>query len=375
MHYRTEILNPDGSVARRSPWKHNLVLDQGLNNVATDFWAAQTGNCAIGTGVPTLRRDSTPTTFTQAGTTLTASAGFFVSTDVGKIFKWGTGSAGAELRITGFTSATVVTVGTSATQSTPTIGTIWYVDTTGLVTETKRTNNCSLNAGDNQSTFSVDTWTHKRTFLFPVESGSVTYKEIGWSNQSAAGANLFGIDQISPGDSLSAGQQYKVIVSLTIKFSPTSPQAVADFGNNGFVTAGNAGFEGVDTSTIAPVTSNGGITATYADLEPCDKNSLSARGYLATATWTQSNLTGSTVALPGGSIAKTSRSSAAYTAGTFYRDFSNVWDTTVVATVFGIIIGASSIGFSDKFTASQTKDGTHTLTVVFRLSWGRILTN
>ena len=95
---------------------------------------------------------------------------------------------------------------------------------------------------------------------------------------------------------------------------------------------------------------------------------------LATATWSQGNLSGGTVSPPA-STQKTSRSVAAYTAGNFYRDFTNVWDTTIVCTVYGFIVGSVTLAYGDKFTASQSKDGTHILTVVFRLSWGRVLTN
>ena len=377
VHYRTWILNPDGSVAQPPrAWKKNLILDAGLNQVATNRWAALTRYCAIGTGVPVLRRDSGATTLTLAGGHCTASAGFFVSQDVGRQIKLNTGQ---EMYVTVYNTATDVTVDNAGAAG-PIAGTVWYVNLTGLVTETKRTGNCTLGAGDNQSTFSVDTWSHKRTFIHTAEAGPVTYREIGWSPSAGAGANLFGMDLIAGlGDSLTAGQQYKVQVTLTQVFSPTTPQAIADFGNAGLNTAGTVGFEGVnaggDGSALASVTSSGGVNATYQELEPSAPANLSVRMALASATWAQGNLSGGTVAPPA-NTAKTSWSAAAYTGGSFYRDFTNVWDTTVViAAVYGFIIGATTLAYGDKFTATQNKDNAHTWTVVFRLSWGRVLVN
>ena len=379
VNYRTQILNADGTIARPwSPWKRNLILDQGLNKIGNGTkWASVFSQAAVGTGTPVLRRDSGAVTFTQAGNTLTASAGFFVSGDVGKLFKWGTGTAGAEMYITGFTSATVVTVSVSATVGAPAVGTIWSVNLTGLVAEHARSGTYTQAGGDNGSSFAVDTWSLWRTFIFAAEAGPVTLTEIGWSENPAAGANLFGLDLIAGvGDSLLAGQQYKVQVRLTVTFSPATPRAVADVGNNGFVTAGN--------DLAAYVGNNGGINTVNADGSSTTNPNVFDMGgtgttYLITTAFALPGASSTTNFMPAGQVAAdTSNTWAAYTLGNFYRDLTSVFSIAVGnGNVYGLCIGPGNANASWclAFTATQTKTSTNRITTVARFSWGRILTN
>jgi hypothetical protein len=135
LRYKFERIR-NGKVIESNWSKYHLITDAGLDKVASVAWLNCVSTPIIGEGVsPTaVRRDSGGITFTQSGTTLTASAGFFSAADVGRLFKWGTGSTGNEIYITGYTSTSVVTVGTSATVGTPEIGTVWYVNTAALQT-------------------------------------------------------------------------------------------------------------------------------------------------------------------------------------------------------------------------------------------------
>ncbi len=219
VRYRLEILDAAGLLVHRVPWKRNLILDQGLDAVAVRGWVQNFDYAVAGTGTTATRRDSGAITVSRAGTTLTASAGFFEAADAGRLFKFDTGE---EVRISSYTDGTYVETVTSGTIVSAE-GTVWYVNQTALATETKRTGTLSTDSGDNGSSFLVDTWTHKRSFIFSAESGSVNYREVGWSATNTPGNNLFGRDLLAGGGvNLVSGQQLKVTVEMSVKIGPAS---------------------------------------------------------------------------------------------------------------------------------------------------------
>ena len=373
VRYKTQIINPDGSVASERPFKNNLILDQGLNLHASYTWAQCFEYCAIGTGTNPVKWDSATTTASRSGTTVTSSANFFSAGDVGRLLKF---DSGEETYITAYTDPVTVTVADSGTVASAEF-TIYGVNQTALQTETKRTNTYNQDGGDNQSTYNsgTATWTHKRTYLFAAETGSVTYREIGWSPVSSA--NLFGRDLIpGSGDSLVSGQQYKVIMQLTVAMSPTSPQAVSDVGNNGFNTAGNAMLESL-RGGVSIVNSNGssdGFNFGQYRMEPSASTSY-LRISVVTATWTQqSSINTGEVNI---SVTSKTPSRSSYSNGNFYVDWTATFGVSEGnGNIFGLAIGGGTdTNFTVKFTSTQTKDSSHTLTVVFRYSWQRNLTN
>ena len=382
IRYKTSILNPDGSVAKTRPWKNNLILDQGMNEIvnlgATWLWQV----AAVGTGTTVVKRPGGGLTFARAGTTITASGTFFGSGDVGRLFKF---NSGEEVYITAFTDVTHVETATSGTIAS-TGGTVWYVNQVGLVTESKRTQTYRTESGDNSTTFDGETLTHQRTFLFSAEGAGVTYTEIGWSWSMSAGNNLFGRDVIpGGGDTLITGQQYLVVVQMTTKVAPITPQAVSDVGSGGFNTAGTLMVESVEgalsavASTGAPTWFNASDPGNTA-LEVSSNVQLTTMTCrAASATWSQRvTITTANVAQPAGT-AKT-LNSLGYTAGNFRLDFSGTFGVTEAnGDIFGFTFyrtgGPSGIIISVKFTTTQTKANTHALTVTFRKSWSRTLVN
>jgi hypothetical protein len=93
----------------------------------------------------------------------------------------------------------------------------------------------------------------------------------------------------------------------------------------------------------------------------------------------ETDVLGSTSGIPGGTAtAHSSGSVAAYTAGTFYRDHTWVWDPGVANYATGIgslqygAPGASVVNpFQVSFSPKIPKDATKRLTLVGRLAWGR----
>ncbi len=385
VEYETSIINPDGSVAACRKRKRNLILDQGLNNVATQLWPQLFRYCAVGTGTNPIKRDSGAITFTRSGNTVSASAGFFESADVGRLLKF---DSGPEMYITAYTDTQNVTVATSGTLA-ASEGTIWYVNRTGLQTESARTGSVSNGASDNETTFATDTYTHKRTFLFPAVGGAVTYREIGWSHNASAGANLFGMDILpGEGDSLIAGQQYKVVVRLLVTLSPVAITAAGDVGIGGYNTAGNICLQYLGNPSENPAFSSvnsDGSTKTDSGggrpfgLEPAGQPVIGTEE--ATYSLNSGPSTGSTTGINGTVRASSPQT---YVADTFYREFKYKFGVLEAnATHYGVSFGTPTNNFgtggpralSQRFTTNQIKDNLHTLEFTLRLSWGRTLVN
>lgn len=375
VRYRTGVIDRDGSLRWFHPWRSNLILDVGLNQVATSGWPAMTTYAAVGTGTTATNRDSGVITFTRAGNVVTASAAFFEAADVGRLLKFDTGE---EMYVSAFTSATEVTVNIAgALGASP--GTVWYVNQTQLTTQTKRTNQYLQDSGDNGSSWNAVNGeiTHKCTFVFSTEAAPITYREVGWS-WGNVGTDLFGRDVLpGGGDALAAGQQYVIICELILRLSPVAITAVPNVAT-GWDTAGNAMVESVlmtiSTTSIFGIVAGNGGRSTYGALEPPSTKRVIA----ASATWGQlaAPSTGN-VGGPAGAVKNLT--AAGYAAGSFFRDYSATFGIAEAnGTVHGLIIAseqAQNIGFSVKFTTPQTKANTHTLAVTFRISWQRRLTN
>ena len=372
--YETFAVNPDGTEVRLHGAKRNLILDQGLNAVAGTAWANCFSYAAVGTGTRPTKRDSGTTTFTLAANVIAANANFFQADDVGRLFKF---DSGEEVYITGVTDQThaaCVYAGTVASAQ----GTIWYVNDTGLQAEVNRTNKCVAGAANNGCSYNAGTYTLKRTFIFDAVAAAVTFNEIGWSSSGSAGNNLFGRDVISGGDSLSAGQQYKVVVRLLVTCSPVvataSPNLGGAFDTTGLYALENNGKDGHE-GFIAHIRADGGSEGSGA-LEPSIGSPCALLGNFALSPDSDAGALGGEAS---GSPSPTA-SLSPYSNGTYTRKLTARWAIAdYVGLVYGFTIKNSIYsgprGLTLKFTNPQTKDGEHTLTFEAILTWGRILVN
>lgn len=379
VHYTISVLDPDGREVERRARKRNLVLDQGLNLVATTAWCNLFSVAAVGTGTTPVKRDSGAILFTRAANVVTADAGFFEAGDVGRLLKF---DSGEEMYITAFTDAQNVSVSVSGALPGGTPGTVWYVNQTALTTEVKRASTYGGDSGDNGMTFSLGSMVNKRTFIFSAEAGSVTYNEVGWSNTGAAGANLFGRDVISGGVTLSAGQQLKVIVELTLTATPQALTAYASV-ISGWTQPGAFNVESISKTgslAICYVDDFGGTAVPtgfgLSVLEP------SHNKYLALATDATPIVAQTSTDLAySGEIAKITLVGDAYVSGTFTRTYRGTFavgqgnSTGIRSLCVTGSNGGSNRIFRVLLDAAETKDSAHTLEIVFRLTWGRVLVN
>jgi hypothetical protein len=210
-------------VLKSTPWQSNLILDSGLDRLATEQIGAQMLYAVAGTG-NTPTKDLADGTYSQAGTTVTRVTGTrdFTSGDVGKLIKWTTGE---EAKITAFTNATTVTVNKTQTVAAAAIVCLYRVNQTGLVAEVKRTNTypefTDPDDGLTARAVTVDkpttTIKFKNHYDFTAEVANVNYTEVGVSSQSGAGANIFSRMLLAGAVSVEEGQQLRLKYELTVK--------------------------------------------------------------------------------------------------------------------------------------------------------------
>lgn len=201
-------------------WQDNLILDQGLDKIATMAFNNVFVACCCGTGSNPTGRDP-QTTATVSGTTLTAAVATFSTSDLDTDCVFA--SLGQRFKIEAYTDPQHVTLFKSGNIPTATPFTLEYTNQAILAGESKRTTEylttpgaCGylINPGD------IVLW---RTFLFSPETTEVTYTELGFSDSSVAGPNLFSrvvlatpISLVGPQAALPSGQQLQVTYQLTI---------------------------------------------------------------------------------------------------------------------------------------------------------------
>lgn len=373
VNYETQILE-NGRIVKKRPLKRNLILDIGLDRFASVRSVNLTRYCALGDGNKPTKRDSGDTTFSITNEVATASAGYFEPADVGRLLKL---DSGQEVYIGGFNSPTEVIV-PGAIDDAASEGTIWYVNDIGHENELIRTNDISTDSGDNVVSFDGTTYQIKRTFIFPIEESARTYREIGWADENTG--NLFGRDLIpGVGDSISPGQQYKVIVILNFTVEPSARTAVSDVGT-GWDTSG----EVLVTSMLLSPTFENSMLGGSGELEPSLNQRIAAFSSMIelpnSAIFIENSINTPVLGTVIPSFKQMDPQS--YVPGSLQRRYIAVFKVNESnGSWAGIGIGNSSqnwqgkVGFALKFTNPQTKDSDHTLTLKYLLSWGRNLVN
>jgi len=360
--------------------KENLVLDGGLNSLAQSSAlglacvpATMSNGCLIGSGTSPNSIGGGAVTFTQSGTTITASGSFFTSNMVGWIFKYGTGSGGTEVYITAFTNATTVTVGTSLTVSSPTAGTVWNVARTTLDTFLFQSNTYQTNAGDCGTTISGNQATHKRTYKFPQQGSPYTVNEIGYASGFVS-QRVLGRVVLGSSDVVGTSNFYVVVISITVTYSPSAPLSVTNVGTN-INTAGTLMCEAM---SITIVTSSG---ATANNISVSSILELEGTLCFKTSSYSQNgsiNPTAGITVSPRVDISGGSRAFDNTKVGSCTLTF-NTGVATTGQTLFGICLrdtNVSSICLDVLFTTPQTAPtGTFQPNTVWRLTYTRTLVN
>jgi hypothetical protein len=181
-------------VVREYPIQHNLILDSGLEALATQYTSDCFKTACVGNGITPTERSVGSVSATGGTAT---SAGTFLASDIGKLLYFP--SAGIQTKITGFTSTVEVTIA-DTTVIDAEVATIYNVDQTQLASyvvgsETYRTADPGDNGWDEtvvyEASQDIRRW---RTIQFPTEVATITYTEGGWTWEDVAVTNptLFG---------------------------------------------------------------------------------------------------------------------------------------------------------------------------------------
>jgi hypothetical protein len=368
-----------GKVKRDYGWQKNLILNQGLNGIGSArTWAAATTHCAAGTGTTPTQDNSGATTATQSGTTVTLSGGSFTftdtGTDTGKMIKW---DSGEEAMIVSITNSTTAEVNVSQAVSADAFN-VFRTNQTGLTTEVKRTNTYLTGVDNCGSTYVENEGkaTFRRTYDFTVETGSVTYTEIGFSHVATVAANLFSRILLSTPVALIADDVLRVVYDLTIQFSFFEPRTITPTISG---WTGVTGQEMLECFGIAEVSTTGAVTTTNRAGDPVTANRI---GYSNSTDALQAN----PAAAPFNSRTGTERFSKTVVLSTYVNDTFTRTKTMTALPAEGNMSGIRSIFYGLYATATtfypqiaflmadpQEKLNTHTLTLSYVYTWGRVL--
>jgi hypothetical protein len=383
VRYKLEVVR-NGEIICGTEFRDNMLTDFGLDDITVQAigWLNALNVPRLGNGVSPspVRRDSGAITFTQSGTTLTASSTFFVADDTGRLFKWGTGSTGAELYLT-YNSGTQCTVSASATVSTPTIGTIWYVNVSSL-TSYISTLRWAPEAGadKNYSTASVAgdivTITHQNVQNSSAFSSGTSITEIGFNPYYYGGTQLYDLDIVNPPVAFLTGDQARVTLQVIQTISGLTPVAASNVGT-GYDSSGTVQLEstGLSDNGLETFDSNGNPQGYNGTLDPGNNVGIGIV-YGNAITLQPFNTFNGTYFYTGSFFSQSSTKADSYGTGSHYRDVAVVWSiSNANTTLYAVSFGNSYRQFTLVFNTPFVKTSSQTLTVRFRKSWSRVLVN
>lgn len=370
-------------VIRQYPVQKNLILNNGMDMMATTLMVSCFTNCVAGTGTTPTRDGSGLTTAAQASTTVTLVGGAFTftntGTDAGKMIKF---DSGEEARIVTVTDATHAEVANSATVVASTFA-VYRTNQNALAVESKRTSTYLTGSANCGTVWTGNVAAHKRTYDFSVESGSVTYAEIGFSNTASVGSNLFSRILLGSTVPLVAGQALRVVYTLSITWTPSTPQAVAVSPITGW--AGATGVQQIQIRVTQEIATDGTTAANSGASSGCLEPSNTVAGFTPGACLCSDSTAHNTFGTAGPartSIASTTTITlSAYTALNFYREKSVTFAVGVgnASNIRAIVLSesGSALGSAQSLVyiidSNQTKDNLHTLTITWRITWSRTL--
>lgn len=372
-----------GEVIRSYPRQHNLILNYGLNYWCTTHSLINgIGVAVVGTGTTVTGMDSSPTTAAQSGTTVNLSGGSLLftdtSTDAGRMIKWDTGE---EAMIITVSSTTQATVTPSQSVSAGDFN-YYYTNQAGLATEVKRTNTYLSSAGANGTTGpsmtgATATITMWHTYDFSAETVVRSYTELGFSSSLSAGNNLWSRIKLASPVALEVAQQLRVKYTINCILSPITSTAVDTSVITGW-TGAVGDYMPIKFAIATTATENGSSQP----FDPAGNMFVILSDWVPT--WPPTfNLLPAPVDNSVPSIYGNYTSLLTYTTNSFYRDKTITFpvESGNSNAIRSIVIGYTSyygaqysgVHWIFLMDSAQTKDNTHTLTLTFRVSVGRVL--
>lgn len=214
-----------GVVVKDTPWRKNLILNSGMNIIATYVWADAMRWASAGTGTDANYEDSgAGTAACDASGNVTFTSYTLSASREGAIILWDTGEQGRI--VSGSGSSCVVTPAPGGTGIADGAFTLFRAERTTLVTPRVGaygyTGTCLANYPNTFSSLAGNILTLRRTFEFPAEGSSVTYGEVGVHPVNGNGATCFSRMTIPGTISLVTDQQLRLIYQLILTIAPVN---------------------------------------------------------------------------------------------------------------------------------------------------------
>jgi hypothetical protein len=436
--YKVAVVDAEGeNIIWEDPkWKKNLILNQGMDMLGSTTnplaligypYAACFLYAIGGTGTRLNSISSDISTATQAGNLVTINpigvltsftqsvGGYSTVTQIGDIIKYATGSGGvSEVMVTGV-SPLSCSVNINQTISPGETFTIWKTSQTGLENEIARAGGytaggwtapsssywlsgyCGTNIVGNQ-------FQMYRTYDFGIEASPKIYTEIGVGRNYAAtdtgGKTTFSRILLDTPVSIASGQRLRVAYQLNVNVQPTSSiyrTGVTMPLITGWPVSPSTNTNATESlqnvtdlivtvlSTGASSTNNGLYPYFGYVLDPCGDNS-SAQIFLSTSTRSLSPFGSAYARGTAPNVADyVNTIRAAYPgSGYYYCDKTGTFGLTQMnrSDIGSMGLGDGSTPYDAThqkycmvFEQTQSKSNTQTLTLTWRFSWDRTLSN
>jgi hypothetical protein len=249
----------------------NTVLDSCLTNLANGQGTAGCfENLCVGSSAAANYIPGGVITFTQALTTITATAPFFTAPMVGGIFKFGHGTGGLEAYIQSIGGGgTTAVVDVSRTVPVGDAGTVWLTQQTKLVNFSFNYDAYVTSPGACSTTpvyaGGVATVTQQRTYIINSKVAPYTINEIGWGNATGANPNINGRFVLGAPEVIGVSDYVVITLQLIFTLQPPTP-VVSTAGDQVWQQyQGTAAFNGsfsMDVWRTQKILSNG-VTTDY----------------------------------------------------------------------------------------------------------------
>jgi hypothetical protein len=196
----------EGRVVRRTKFQRNLLLDQGLDNLATEYICDLFKVAVKGTGLEPTKEDAhadNDYSWTSGTSIVTKNSPVlndrvFTISDVGRLIRF---EGGEEALITGYNSATSVDVDRIAASTlTNKSVSIYRVNQVGLGSEEGRTATYSTDTSENGTTTASAVRTFQRTFVFDQEASDEEVVAGTYSRSGSAVTRDSGTRDFTPSD-------------------------------------------------------------------------------------------------------------------------------------------------------------------------------
>jgi len=397
--YKLFVIGADEEVVWEQPdWQKNLILNQGMDALATLDYGSIMNNAFAGNGTRTnsiSSGDSSGSISTSIFTlfpgvtglqALTGSnSGYTNALEVGDMIKFNDSSEARVLAVSGISASVTPSTGVAQQPFT-----IWKTSQVGLNSPLHVVGTGNWFTGNQDGTYAGTTIVgnlqkNRRSWDFNYETSSVVFTEVGvgWGTLQST---VFSRVLLPFTQSIGVGQKLRLLYELDIAMYPTasSPGLPATASISGWPVAPSTdtGFYynlqkcGVINGWVTSIATNAG-----ADTRGCDPG-VGFTAWVSNSSSSNANYDSATNRTSGWSTYNANMSTQTYTplSFTLYRDVTFDVATAVRNDLRSMGVGnnwrsngAADQYFSCVFNQNQTKTNIQTLSLTFVWNWGRVL--